>query len=153
MNILRKIIMFLVGFCTYVTIEVIYKGGYSHWIMGLCGGLALIFLDELNNRISWNMDLLLQGIFGSIFITFLEFVIGSLSLKGILPVMWNYSSVPLNYHGIICLPFSLIWIGLSIIGIFVADAINYYVFEESPIPYYKIFGHIVLRFPTKKCSK
>lgn len=107
--------------------------------MGLCGGLLVLLIDPINNRISWDVDLIVQGAIGSAMITSMEFVIGKLS-----PVqMWDYSNLPLNIDGIICLPFSLIWIVLSIVAIFVADAINYYVFDEEPVPYYHILGRTV----------
>ena len=143
---LKNIILFLVGYCTYIAIEVTYRGS-SYVLMGICGGLAVVIIDKINNYISWDMDILIQGIIGSVIITFFELVIGEISLKtDLLPMMWNYTNVPLNYDGVICLPFSIIWIGLSIIGIMVADAINYYVFKEFPIPYYKCFGQIIFRF-------
>lgn len=152
MKFLRKIIMFLVGFCAYITIEVCFRG-YSYVLMGIVAGIILILLDSINNKISWNVDLLLQGIIGSGMITLAELIIGESRKFLHLSPMWDYSGQFLNFQGVICLLFSLIWIGISIIGIFVADAINYYVFEEKPIPYYKIFGHVVLRFKKKHCSK
>lgn len=95
------------------------------------------------------MDLLLQGIIGSITITSTEFIVGMASkLQGHLP-MWDYSNMPLNFEGVICLPFSLLWIGVSIIGILIADAIKYYVFGELPIPYYKLFGKTIIKYKKK----
>ena len=76
----------------------------------------------------------------------MEFIIGNLYLAGLLPKMWDYSNMWLNYKGIICLPFSLLWIVLSIVAIFLADSINYYIYKELPIPYYKLFGKIIIRF-------
>lgn len=78
-----------------------------------------------------------------------EFAIGLLSLNNILPVMWDYSTVPLNYKGIICLPFSLIWILLSILAILIADAINYYFFDDKKVPYYRLFGKVIFKFKEK----
>lgn len=142
---LRQTILFIVGFCLYITIEVCFRG-FSYPLMGLCGGIILLIIDSLNDRISWDMDLLLQGCIGSLVITAFEFVIGgTFLLLGLCP-MWDYHDMPFNFHGIICLPFSLIWIGVSIAGIFVADAINYYVFAELPAPYYKLFGKVIIRF-------
>lgn len=69
-------------------------------------------------------------------------------LQGHLP-MWDYSNMPFNFEGVICLPFSLIWIGVSIIGIFIADAIKYYMFGELPIPYYKLFGKTIIKYKKK----
>lgn len=147
-NVFRKTILFLVGFCLYITIECLFRG-YSYPLMGICGGIMMIILDTFNNQISWSMDILLQGCLGAVIITLIEFIIGK-SLKLLsLPPMWDYSNIPFNIDGIICLPFSLIWVLLSIIGIFIADAINYYVFDELPVPYYKLFGKIVLRFKKK----
>lgn len=145
---LRKAILFFVGFCSYITIEVCFCG-YSYPLMGICGGLLMVVIDMVNDKISWDIDLILYGCIGSAIITFMELVIGELwKLIGFAP-MWDYSNLPLNFDGVICLPFSLVWIALSIVGILVDDAINYYVFEILPVPYYRIFGKIRLRFKEK----
>ena len=67
----------------------------------------------------------------------------------LLPVMWDYSNLPLNFNGIICIPFMALWMVLSFIAILVADSINYYVFDEEPAPYYKLFGHTIIQFKEK----
>ena len=146
----KTIVLFLVGYCAYIAIEVTFRG-FSYPLMGVCSGIAIVLLDKINDNISWDVDLLLQGVCGSALITLFELIIGEIHLHtGLLPAMWDYSNVPLNYHGIICLPFSLLWVALSILAIFLADAINYYVFETiSEPPYYRIFGHIVLVFKRK----
>ena len=144
--IIKNIILFAVGYCVYIAIEVIYRG-FSYPLMGLCGGLALMIMDKINDYISWDIDIIIQGSIGSIIITFFELIIGEISLHtDFLPIMWDYSNVLLNFDGVICLPFSLIWIGLSIIGILVADTINYYIIDIQPCPYYKCMGKVVLKF-------
>lgn len=76
--------------------------------------------------------------------------IGNIFLNtDLLPVMWDYSNLPLNYKGIICVPFMLLWIVLSFLAIIVADSINYYVFDEKPAPYYKLFGRTIIQFKEK----
>lgn len=148
----KNIVLFVVGFMTYITIEVLFRG-YSFALMGACGGLAIVILDKINNKLSWNTDILIQALIGSLLITFFELVIGELALHtSLVPVMWDYSDVPLNFDGVICLPFSLAWAGLSLVAVFIADAITYYVFEELPVPYYKLFGKVILRFKEKKCN-
>lgn len=145
----KSAVLFITGFCLYITIEVLYRG-YSYPLMGLCGGMAFVLIDKINNKISWDIDILLQGIIGSAIITAFELIIGELSLNGILSMMWDYSNLPFNYKGIICLPFSLIWIGISIVAVFLADTINYYFLDEDKeIPYYKLFGKTILRFKEK----
>jgi len=120
--------------------------------MGICGGVILIILDYINERISWDVDLIIQGLIGSALITMFEFIIGVIHLAFNLPLMWNYSDMPFNFIGIICLPYSLIWIIISIAGIFLSDAINYYLFNKLPVPYYKIFGKTVIQFEEKNCK-
>jgi len=150
--ILKNVVLFGVGMIAYMLIEQIYRG-YTFFEMGICGGIAIVLLDKINDHISWDMDILLQGCIGSALITGMEFIIGNLSLAGVLPKMWDYSNVWLNYKGIICLPFSLIWIVLSICAIMLADAINYYIFDELPIPYYRLFGRVIIRFKEKNKRK
>lgn len=149
MKINKSILLFLVGYCTYISIEVTYRN-ISYPIMGICGGLAILLLDKINDNISWNIDLCLQGLCGSALITFFELIIGEIALHtSLLPIMWDYSNVLLNFDGVICLPFSIAWFFLSILAIFLADAINYYVLDEPQVPYYNLFGKTVIKFKEK----
>lgn len=148
----KTLVLFIVGFMSYITIEVLFRG-YSYPLMGICGGIAIILLDKINDRISWDVDIILQGLCGAILITSFELVIGELALHTtIVQQMWDYSNVPLNFDGVICLPFGIAWFFLSIGAILIADAINYYVFEEMPVPYYKLCGKVILRFLEKNCK-
>ena len=45
--ILKNTILFLIGFCAYITIEVLYRG-FSYPLMGLCAGIAIVILDKIN---------------------------------------------------------------------------------------------------------
>ncbi|MBE7037471.1 MAG: hypothetical protein E7404_01055 [Ruminococcaceae bacterium] len=148
MKTLRYAVLFLTGFCTYITIEVCYRG-YSYPLMGLCGGIILIVIDSINEKISWYIDILLQGIIGSFIVTGVELIVGGIFFIFNLNPMWDYSNVPFNFYGIISLPYSLIWIVISILGIILADVINYYVFNIQPVPYYKFFGHTIFKFKEK----
>lgn len=145
-NILRKSVLFIIGFTFYITAEVLFRG-YSFALMGVCGGLTLFIVDLFNNKISWDLDILLQGLFGSCVITLFEFVIGEFAKHtNLIPIMWDYSNQFGNIDGVICPLFSLIWIAFSILAVFIADAINYYIFNEQPKPYYKLFGRTIITF-------
>lgn len=148
-SIVKYYILFCIGFCTYSIIEVLFRG-YTFFTMGLTGGIAFLIIDQINNKISWDLDILLQGILGSTVVTLLELIIGTYCIYNNLPSMWDYSSMPLNYHGVICLPFSIAWIFISIFGILVADLINYYIFGEEPCPYYNLLGRKVFKYPERK---
>lgn len=148
-QVVKTVVLFILGYCLYVAIEVTYRG-YSFPIMGCCGGLAILLLDQINNRISWDIDILVQGLIGSVLVSFMELVIGELALHtDLVPVMWDYSNIIWNFDGVVCLPFSLVWMGLSIVAVIVADAYNYYVFGDMPTPYYKCFGRVICTFPER----
>lgn len=137
----KKLIMFSIGFFLYSLIEVLFRG-YTYFMMGILGGIILLLVDSINNNLSWDIDLIWQGIIGSFAITTCELLLGEIFRKINIPAMWDYSNMPFNYDGVICLPFSIIWICISIVGILVADFINYYIFKEEPKPYYSILGKI-----------
>ena len=146
-NVIRKSILFIIGYCLYISIEVTFRG-YSFILMGVCGGVLFILIDCINEVLPWKTDLLLQGCIGSVLITLCEFVVGKINqAKGV--VMWDYHDMPLNFDGIICIPFSLLWIVISIIAVIVADCINYYAFGREPVPHYYLFGKQILKFKSK----
>jgi sterol desaturase/sphingolipid hydroxylase (fatty acid hydroxylase superfamily) len=150
-HILTKLLtLFLVGYCTYIALEVTYRN-VSYPLMGCVGGISLLLFDQINNKISWNLDLILQGFIGSAIVTSFELFVGE-ALKVLNhPLMWDYSNMPFNYDGVICLPFSIVWIIITILGILVADAYNYYLFHEEPRPYYWIIGHYFV-MPKRYCD-
>lgn len=151
-QIIKNCILFLIGFCTYITMEVLFRG-YSYPLMGIAGGISLILIGGINNYISWEIPLFYQSIIGSSIVTFIELIIGLIDKFFLHIGMWDYSNIPLNFMGIICVPFSIAWIGISLIAIIVSDAFEYYVIHEKVRPYYKsIFGHILFILPERECK-
>lgn len=149
-NKVKYAILFYVGFTTYVAIEVMFRG-YSTILMGITGAICFLFFDKINEWIPWNMDLSIQGIIGGIFVTLMELIIG-LGLQILnLPPMWNYSNMWMNYKGIMCPLFSCIWCVFSIIGIILADSINYYLLWNGDRPIYKLLWNFDVVLPERKC--
>ena len=52
--------------------------------------------------------------------------------------VWNYSRQIGNVMGQICLPYSVLWMFLSLIIIFVDDGIRHFLFGEE-LPEYRLF--------------
>lgn len=129
---IKPLILILIGGLIYSLVEIIYRG-YTHWTMILVGGLAFYLIGCLNEHISWNMPLYQQMAIGSIIITLLEFVAGIIVNIILQWNVWDYSNVPFNILGQICLPFSIIWFFLSFPAIVVDDYLRYWLFgEEKP---------------------
>lgn len=104
--------------------------------MFILGGLCFVLLGLINEIIPWNMPLLLQGIMGSaIIITPLEFITGYIVNIQLGWNVWDYSSMPFNFMGQICLSFSILWIFISILAIILDDQLRYQWFKEEK-PHY-----------------
>lgn len=138
-----------VGFTTYITVEVCFRG-YSYPLMGVCGSILLLLLDYFIERIPWSVDLFTQGLIGSGLITCMELIIGITLQACHFPAMWDYSSEWMNFRGVICPLFSFLWIAVSCLGIMLADSINYYLLCCGSRPHYTLFRKISFIFPERK---
>ena len=127
--------LFFVGATIYVIIEKLYRG-YSHWTMFLLGGICFIALGLINEVIPWDMPLLLQMFIGGVIITVLEFITGCVVNLWLGWNVWDYSELPFNLWGQISLFSSIVWVGLSLVGIVLDDYIRWKFFGEEK-PHYR----------------
>ena len=141
MNKLKIIAKYLflgvIGSIIYMSLEILWRG-YTHWTMGILGGICFICLGLINELLSWETPLVLQMLIGSTIITILEFITGCIVNLWLGWNVWDYSNLPLNLLGQICLPFSILWYFVSAIGIVTDDYIRYIYFDEE-YPRYKLF--------------
>lgn len=103
---------FLLGAFVYSLLEIVCRG-YTHWTMTLTGGTAAVGLYLLHAAAP-PKTLLLQCLCGALLITALEFTVGVADNLVMGWNVWDYSSMPLNLYGQICLPFSGLWFLLCI---------------------------------------
>lgn len=108
----------------YLGIELLYRG-HTHWTMFLLGGLVSILIG-LINEITPKMNIFVQMFIGTLIITFLELVFGYILNIKLGLCIWDYSNVPFNFLGQICLPFSFIWFILSYPIILLDDILKKY---------------------------
>ena len=106
MKISQHIISFLMGYFLYCLFEIISRG-YTHWTMGITGGLVLTILYGVNRRNG--MTLIKSCFIGAFIITALELAVGLFDNIIMHWQVWDYSDMPLNFLGQICLPFSCLW--------------------------------------------
>ena len=92
-----------------MALEFLWRGR-SHGSMFILGGLCFLFIGKLSSWLA-NLPLAVQLLLFSAMITFLELLTG-LAVNGSYGV-WDYRSVPYNFLGQICLPFTLLWIPVS----------------------------------------
>ena len=106
--------LFIFGGSVYYCLEIIARG-HSHYSMFFAGGASLACIDYVCNCCSFfkNKKVYLKATMGGFIITMIEFLIGIIFNMILKMNVWDYSTMPLNVFGQICLPFTLLWILLS----------------------------------------
>ena len=101
-----------VGGAVYYLIELLWRG-YSHWTMAVLGGVIFLVLGAAGRRMGERTPIWLQAGLGSAIVTSCELSAG-IWINLVLGLhVWDYSRVPCNLLGQICLPYALLWAPLS----------------------------------------
>ena len=129
-ELLKCLVLFFIGGLAYCGLEVLWRGR-THWTMAIVGGICFVVIGGLNNYIPWEMPLWKQAGVGALFVTSMELVVG-IPLNLMLGLhIWDYSTMPFNLLGQICLPYTVLWGFLSLLCIFVDDWLRYFMFKED----------------------
>ena len=123
----------MIGGATYNVIELLFRG-YTHWSMFILGGLCFILIGLLNEI--FNLSITSQMLLSSVIITGLEFIAGVIVNLMFRLNIWDYSNLPYNFMGQVCLLFFNLWFLLSFIGIVIDDYIRSILYDESMPTYY-----------------
>ncbi len=138
MKALRMIILTIIGGLIYIVVEIAFRG-HTHWTMLIVGGICGYLVGELDDIIPWKMSFVIQCILGGIVITLVEFISGCIINIWLGWNVWDYSGLPFNLWGQICLGFTLLWMLACAVWIPIYDYINYSLFNEDK-PHYSILG-------------
>ncbi len=113
--------LFLFGGVCYLLIEILWRKR-THWSMGILGGTAFLLMFLLFARIGPE-QVLLKGLIGAAIITSLEFLGGAVVNVRLKWNVWDYSALPLNLYGQVCLLYSGFWFLLSMLVALIVQAI------------------------------
>lgn len=131
----KNIVLFSIGGAIYLMIEVIWRylmnRPDTHWTMFIVGGLAFLIIGSINEYFTWEIPIWLQSIIGTIAVTVLEFISGCVLNIWLGLNIWDYSNMPLNLFGQICVPFMVAWIILVTIAIIVDDYFRWLIYKEE----------------------
>ncbi len=136
-QILKNMILCCIGGALYIVIELLWRR-YSHWTMFILGGICFFYIGLINEEFTWDMPLVKQMFIGAIVITMWEFLFGII-VNGVYNLnVWDYSNMPFNILGQICLPYCILWFFISLPAIVLDDWLRYWLFKEEK-PHYKLF--------------
>ncbi len=134
--ILKLFYLFVFGGIVYALIELLFRGN-THWTMVLAGGLCFILIGGINEIFTYEMAITSQMLISAVIITVVEFFTGLLVNCCLGWNVWDYSDMPYNLHGQVCLIFLCAWFFLSLAAILLDDFLRYKLFGEEK-PHYKI---------------
>ena len=136
---LKELFLAVTGGLLYTILELVWRG-HSHWTMFVLGDLCFAFIGMINELIPWCMPIWQQTLIGAVIITGLEFLTGCIVNLGLGWNVWDYSNMPLNLLGQICVPYILLWVPVSLIAIILDDWLRYWMFDEER-PHYCLCRH------------
>ncbi len=125
--------IFIFGCFAYGMTELLSRG-HTHISMGLLGGVCMIFINILNDKRVSGLGLLPACFISAIFITVMEFATGEILNIWLRLGVWDYSNMPMNLRGQICLPFSILWIIMSGLGFLLDNFIRLKIFQDEAVP-------------------
>lgn len=128
---------------TYFFAEVVFKTLRDHpeaisWTMLALAILLAIPLERFGAELPWDCPLWLQALICGTAITVAELAAGLVLNICLGMAVWDYSTLPGNLWGQICLPFSALWALLAGFAVVLDDWLRYWMFGEDR-PHYVLF--------------
>lgn len=136
MTILKRLLLIGVGGALYAAIETVARG-YTHWTMFVLGGVCFWLVGGINEITPKDWAITTQALVGAFLITFAELVAGVVLNIGLGWNVWDYSDMPYNLWGQICVENSFYWLLLSVVAIVLDDWLRAVWFDE-PKPKYHL---------------
>ena len=127
-DILFYMLLFGLGAFGYGLVEILWRG-FTHPSMALAGGIGFCFLAVIEKKLK-PLRFLYRCITGGLLILSIEFVFGIIFNLWLGEAVWDYSMVPINFRGQICLLYAVLWCFLSVPFLFFSELIRMAVYKE-----------------------
>ena len=121
-NIKKYAALFTVGGSGYALIEYLWRGR-THWTMVIAGGVCFICFSVIADKFQ-TKSLVFKSSLCALSVTAVELIFGIVFNLVFKMNVWDYSSMPLNFLGQICALFTLLWGGLGMLFIPLAELMN-----------------------------
>ncbi len=115
-------VFFTIGGVGYGIIELMWRGR-THWSMIIAGGLCFIIFSRVAEKYK-EWPLLYKAILCALGVTAVELVFGVVFNIIFKMDVWDYSRVPFNFLGQICLLYTVIWGLFALLFVPLADVLN-----------------------------
>lgn len=134
-------LLWFFGGTLYFLLEVAYKTATGHpehisWTMLVLSIVLTIPVERCGDGLPWSCPLWLQALACAALVTGVELLAGLVLNVWLGLGVWDYSGIPGNLWGQICLPFSLVWVALCLVSIPVFDWLRWAVEGGEKPKYY-----------------
>lgn len=121
----------------YLVLEGIWRGGWVHIVMFPIGGLCGVAVGGINQIPKYyNSCIITQSLIGAAIVSCVEFIAGCVFNLWLGWGLWDYSTLPANVMGQICLPYSALWFAIMPFAIWLEDTLRYRLWGDGE--YYTI---------------
>ena len=132
----REAFLFVTGSWAYPAIEVLWRGK-THGSMALAGGVCLCLIDYVCCGKLADKSVLRRCAAGAGIITGVELGLGLVLNRLLGFEIWDYSDLPYNLLGQVCLLYMNLWFLLSLPAILLDDWLRWRWFDEQA-PHYRL---------------
>lgn len=131
------------GGAVYFFLEVAYKLARGEperisWTMLVLAIVLTIPVERCGDGLPWECPLWLQALACAALVTVVELIAGLVLNVWLKMNVWDYSEIPINLWGQICLPFSLAWVVLCLVFIPIFDWLRWVVEGEEKPRYFLV---------------
>jgi hypothetical protein len=118
----KFLLLFVLGAIGYGSIEMIWRGR-THWTMMIAGGLCFILFSMVAELFRGH-SAILKATVCAVGVTAIEFIFGVIFNLWLRMGIWDYSDRTFNILGQVCPFFTVLWAGIALAFLPLADMIN-----------------------------
>ena len=130
MKVWKNAVLFYIGGMIYVGMELLWRQ-WSHGSMFLVGGLCFLLLGLLPELLP-QVPLLMQSVLGACIVTATELVSGLIINDALQLNVWDYSGLPYNFLGQVCMSYFFLWILVSFLALELHRLLGWRLFGVTP---------------------
>lgn len=116
----KNTLLWYLGGISYASLELLWRRR-THGSMFALGGACFLIIGKLG-QVKSPLPIPLRAVVSAGMVTALELGCGLMVNRNY--SVWDYRESPLNFHGQICLPYSLLWVPVSLAAIWLYDRLD-----------------------------
>ncbi len=145
----RLFLWLLFGGLVYYGIEGIWhipiNGGWANILMLFIGGICFVLIGGINQIPKfYKLSIRAQSFIGTLIVLIVEFLSGYILNIRLKMDIWDYSEMPFNILGQVCLLYGALWLLLLPFAIWLEDRLNLIYVSYKKMPLNNVYDYTLL---------